>query len=137
MDIKLNIITKQYDNNGYVDTINLDTKATLYNKNNDKYIVYKEEVEGIKTTTTIKISENKISIKRFGNTNSNMVLKKGHTHINQYRTPQGVFIIETKTTKLDINNVSNDNININIEYDINIKDLFKGKNKIEIKYKAI
>ena len=44
MDVKVNIRTKQYDNNGYVDTINLDTVANLYNKNNDIYIVYKEEI---------------------------------------------------------------------------------------------
>ena len=73
MDVKINIRTNQYDDNGYVDTINLDTIANLYNKNNDIYIVYKEEIEGLKTTTTIKISDNEVSIKRFGNTNSNMI----------------------------------------------------------------
>lgn len=84
MDVKVNIRTKQYDNNGYVDTINLDTVANLYNKNNDIYIVYKEEIEGLKTTTTIKISDDEVSIKKFGNTNSNMILKEGYTHTNQY-----------------------------------------------------
>ena len=132
MDVKINILTKQYDDNGHVDTINLDTIANLYNKNNDIYIVYKEEVEGLKTTTTIKISDNEVSIKRFGNTNSNMILKEGYIHTNQYRTPQGIFVIETKTNKLDISKDINNSIKINIEYDINIIDLFKGKNKIDI-----
>lgn len=132
MDVKINILTKQYDDNGHVDTINLDTVANLYNKNNEIYIVYKEEVEGFNTTTTIKISGDEISIKRFGNTNSNMVLKEGYTHTTQYRTPQGIFVIETKTKKLDINRDINNSIKISIEYDINIMDLFKGKNKIEI-----
>lgn len=132
MDVKINILTKQYDDNGHVDTINLDTIANLYNKNNDIYIVYKEEVEGLKTTTTIKISDNEVSIKRFGNTNSNMTLKEGYIHTNQYRTPQGIFVIETKTNKLDISKDINNSIKINIEYDINIIDLFKGKNKIDI-----
>lgn len=132
MDVKVNIRTKQYDNNGYVDIINLDTVANLYNKNNDIYIVYKEEIEGLKTTTTIKISDDEVSIKKFGNTNSNMILKEGYTHTNQYRTPQGIFVIETKTNKLDINKDINNSIKVNIEYDINIMDLFKGKNEIDI-----
>lgn len=132
MDVKVNILTKQYDNNGYVDTINLDTVANLYNKNNDIYIVYKEEVEGLKTTTTIKISDDEVSIKKFGNTNSNIILKEGYTHTNHYRTPQGIFVIETKTNKLDINKDINNSIKLNIEYDIDIMDLFKGKNEIDI-----
>ena len=43
MDVKINILTKQYDDNSNVDTINIDTIANLYNKNNDIYIMYKEK----------------------------------------------------------------------------------------------
>ncbi|HSQ88495.1 DUF1934 domain-containing protein [Romboutsia sp.] len=132
MNAKVNIVTKQYDENGKLDIIKLNTTADVYYKNNDIYVVYKEEEEGNKTTSTIKISENEVSIKRFGNTNSNMSFKKDNIDEIKYRTPQGLFIIETKTTKLKIDKNEEKCIKLDIDYDIKIMDLFKGKNKINI-----
>ena len=132
MDAKLSIITKQYDQKGHVDIIKVNTNANIYNKNNDTFVVYKEEEEGIKVTTTIKISEDEVSIKRFGNTNSVMVLKEESNNISRYKTPQGLFIIETNTKKLNIDKSKENCISINVEYDIKIMDLFQGKNVIEI-----
>lgn len=132
MSANLSIITKQYDEKGHIDTIKVNANAEIYNKNNDIFAVYKEEEEGIKVTNTIKISENEVSIKRFGNTNSVMIFKEESSHISKYRTPQGLFIIETNTKKLDINKSKENCIKINLEYDIKIMDLFQGKNVIEI-----
>lgn len=132
MDAKLSIITKQYDEKGHVDTIRVNANADIYNKNNNTFVVYKEEEDGIKVTTTIKISENEVSIKKFGNTNSVMVLKEESNHISRYRTPQGLFTIETNTKKLNIDKSKENCININVEYDIKIMDLFQGRNIIEI-----
>ncbi|MEG1311357.1 MAG: DUF1934 domain-containing protein [Peptostreptococcaceae bacterium] len=132
MSAKINIITKQYDESGNIDTIKLESNADVINKNNDIFVVYKEEEEGLKVTTTIKICENEVSIKRFGNTNSTMILKKGNSHIARYRTPQGLFIIETQTKKLNIDKSLKNCIKLDIEYDIKIMDLFQGKNIIEI-----
>ncbi|MEG2789207.1 MAG: DUF1934 domain-containing protein, partial [Romboutsia sp.] len=128
MSAKINIITKQYDESGNIDTIKLESNADVINKNNDIFVVYKEEEEGLKVTTTIKICENEVSIKRFGNTNSTMILKKGNSHIARYRTPQGLFIIETQTKKLNIDKSLKNCIKLDIEYDIKIMDLFQGKN---------
>lgn len=132
MDAKVSILTKQYDENGHLDTIKLDTIANFYSKNNDMYLVYKEDQEGLNTTTTIKISDEEVSIKRFGNTNSNMVLKKGKSYVTKYRTPQGLFMIETNTKKLNIDKTVENKLRIDIDYDINVMNFFTGKNKIEI-----
>ncbi|WP_052356879.1 DUF1934 domain-containing protein [[Clostridium] dakarense] len=132
MDATLSIITKQYDEKGHVDTIKVNADADIYNKNNDTFVVYKEEEEGIKVTTTIKISDNEVSIKKFGNTNSVMVLSEGNSHVSKYRTPQGLFIIETNTKMLNIDKSKENCIKINVEYDIKIMDLFQGRNVIEI-----
>ena len=40
--------------------------------------------------------------------------------------------IETETNKLTIDKSKNNYIKLNIEYNINILDLFKGKNEINI-----
>ena len=132
MNAKINIVTKQYDEKGNTDTIRLNTVGDLYYKNNDIYVVYKEEEDGNKTTSTIKISENEVSIKRFGNTNSNMNFKKDGVNETKYRTPQGLFIIETKTKELKIDKNEEKCIKLDIDYNIKIMDLFKGRNKMNI-----
>ncbi len=132
MNVKINIVTKQYDQKGNTDTIKLNTVGDLYYKNNDIYVVYKEEEDGNKTTSTIKISENEVSIKKFGNTNSNMNFKKNGVNETKYRTPQGLFIIETKTKELKIDKNEEKCIKLDIDYNIKIMDLFKGRNKMNI-----
>ena len=44
MEAKLKILTKQYDEVGTVDTIEVDTIGKIFEKNKDIYVVY-EEIE--------------------------------------------------------------------------------------------
>lgn len=138
MDVKINIRTIQYDKDGNKDKINLDTKGTMYEKNNDTYIVYKEKEENESiTTTTIKISKGEVTIKRFGQVNSTMIFEKDEKNITKYRTAQGLFIIETETRDLAINKSKENYINLEIDYNIKIMDLFEGRNKIQINIENI
>ena len=107
MEAKLKILTKQYDEVGTVDTIEVDTIGKIFEKNKDIYVVYEEIEEDQKITTTVRISDDEVSIKRFG-------------------------IIETETNKLVVDKSEKNYIKLNIEYNINILDLFKGKNEINI-----
>jgi len=132
LEAKLKIITKQYDEMGIIDTIEVGTIGKIFEKNKDIYVVYEETEEGQKITTTLKISNDEVSIKKFGNINSLMVFKEKHKHLTKYKTHQGLFMIETKTNKLIIDKSEKDYIKLNIEYNINILDLFKGKNEINI-----
>ncbi|WP_286310829.1 DUF1934 domain-containing protein [Romboutsia ilealis] len=132
MEAKLKIITKQYDELGTIDTIEVNTIGKIFEKNKDIYLVYEESEEGQKITTTVKISDEEVSIKRFGNVNSLMVFKEKHKHLTKYKTNQGVFMIETETIKLIVDKSKKDYIKLNIEYNINILDLFKGKNEINM-----
>lgn len=132
LEAKLKILTKQYDEVGTVDTIEVNTIGKMFEKNKDIYIVYEESEENQKVTTTLKISEEEVSIKRFGNVNSLMIFKENHKNLTKYKTNQGLFVIETETNKLTIDKSKNNYIKLNIEYNINILDLFKGKNEINI-----
>ena len=132
MEAKLKILTKQYDEVGTVDTIEVDTIGKIFEKNKDIYVVYEEIEEEQKITTTVRISEEEVSIKRFGNVNSLMIFKENHKNLTKYKTNQGLFVIETETNKLTIDKSKNNYIKLNIEYNINILDLFKGKNEINI-----
>ncbi|GAA3641394.1 DUF1934 domain-containing protein [Asaccharospora irregularis] len=130
MCVKINIKTTQYDNNGNKDIIKISSTGKLYEKNGDIYILYKEEETGI--SNTIKVSDNQVSIKRFGNINSNMVFKNGEKNITKYRMQQGIFLIETYTNNLHINIYKNKSMKIYIDYNIKIKDIFEGRNEVDI-----
>ena len=132
MEAKLKIITKQYDELGTIDTIEVKTIGKIFEKNKDIYLVYEESEEGQKITTTVKITDEEVSIKRFGNVNSLMLFKEKHKHLTKYKTNQGIFMIETETIKLIVDKSKKDYIKLNIEYNINILDLFKGKNEINM-----
>lgn len=132
MEVKINIVTKQYDENSNVDTISLNTDGNLYLKNDEIYIAYKETEDGNEITSTIKISKDEISIKKFGSVNSTMTFKENQNSVTKYKTPQGLFIIETETNSLVINKTRKDIIQIDVEYNIKIMDLFQGRNEISI-----
>ena len=54
---------------GIIDTIEVGTIGKIFEKNKDIYVVYEETEEGQKITTTLKISNDEVSIKKFGNIN--------------------------------------------------------------------
>ena len=91
---------------------------------------YKEKENDVETTTSIKIEGEKVTIKRFGEINSTMTFRENQTINSNYTTPQGMFVVETKTTKLNIN--IEEDIIINVDYNIEIMDMFKGRNVIKI-----
>ena len=128
--------TIQYDKQGDKDIIEVKSVGDMYEKNGDTYIVYKEELEkgAEHVTTTIKISDKEVLIKRFGVVNSNMKFILNNETITKYRTPQGIFDIKINTTKLDIIN-SKDTVKICIDYNMKIIGLFEGVNKIKIEVK--
>lgn len=132
MEVKIKIVTKQYDENSNMDKIEVDTTGELYTKNDDTYVVYKITEEGRTTTSTLKISKDEISIKQFGDSNSTMILKEGKNGVTKYRTPQGLFIIETDTTELKIDKSKENCIKIKVKYNIKIMEIFQGRNEISI-----
>ena len=132
MKAKVKILTKQYDEVRNIDNIEVNVIGKVFEKNKDIYVVYEETEDGQKVTTTLKISDEEVSIKKYGNINSLMVFKENHKYLTKYRTNQGLFIIETTTNKLVVNRNEKNYIKLNIEYNISILDLFKGRNEINI-----
>ena len=132
MEAKVKILTNQYDDVRNIDNIEVNAIGKIFEKNKDIYVVYEETEDGQKVTTTLKISDEEVSIKKYGNINSLMVFKENYKHLTKYRTNQGLFIIETITNKLVVDKNEKNYIKLNIEYNINILDLFKGRNEINI-----
>ncbi|KXZ38899.1 Uncharacterized beta-barrel protein YwiB, DUF1934 family [Alkalithermobacter thermoalcaliphilus JW-YL-7 = DSM 7308] len=131
----IKIKTTQIDSKGEKEEIELITNGKVYFKNNFIYIMYEEtKLSGMEgTTTTLKIGDNSVVMKRFGNNNSQMIFEKGKRFKTSYKTSYGSLKMETLTQVVDVKKDENlDNINIDIIYDINISGLFEGKNIMTI-----
>ena len=61
-----------------------------------------------------------------------MVFEKDKTHTTKYRTPYGLFNIETYTRYLSMTVDDSKPIKIDLDYDIKVNDIFSGRNKIVI-----
>jgi len=136
VDVKISINTIQYDEHSKIDDIKVNTIGTLHEKNNCTYLMYKESNEGLEVTTSIKICGEEMTIKRFGGNNSTMSFEKDKKTTNNYRTPYGLFIIETYTKHLNVQKYENGNMKIELDYNLKMNDLFNGRNKITIDVKA-
>lgn len=133
MDININIETTQFNELGEKNIIKTNSNGTLYQKKDHKYIIYKEVEDGEETTTSVKIEEDMVTIRRFGALNSTLRFKVGYVDISNYLTPQGAFVIENHTKELDI--FEGEDILVHIDYDIKIMDMFTGRNIINIEIK--
>ncbi|MGL5749574.1 MAG: DUF1934 domain-containing protein, partial [Paraclostridium sp.] len=116
LNVDVSVKTKQVDKLGNKDYIEMVSFGSLYEKKDHMYVIYKEELGNKEeVTTTIKIFEDEVSIKRFGNLNSNMVFNCNKPYVSRYHTAQGIFEIQINTNKLDITKNKND-LDINIGY---------------------
>ena len=64
MEAKVKILTKQYDEVRNIDNIEVNVIGKVFEKNKDIYVVYEETEDGQKVTTTLKISDEEVSIKK-------------------------------------------------------------------------
>jgi uncharacterized beta-barrel protein YwiB (DUF1934 family) len=116
------------------DVIELITEGKFYDKDNAKYLVYEEsQLSGMEgCTTTLKITHDKIEMKRFGKATSQLVFQKGKRHVTNYSTVYGNFRMEILTKKLDMEIDENFKGNISLEYQMSLQGLSEGTNRLDI-----
>jgi uncharacterized beta-barrel protein YwiB (DUF1934 family) len=134
-NVILKIEGTQRNMDGEENLIELTTEGKLYEKENAIYLVYHEtELSGMEgSTTTVKLSKDKISMKRFGTSNSEMVFEKGKRYKTDYNTPYGDFHMEVLTMNLEyyINDASKGNVHI--EYYVSLQGLVESNNTLDIR----
>lgn len=128
----------QKNSDGEESKIQLATMGNVYEKNQHIYVVYEEtEISGMEgTTTTLKIDENnRVCIKRYGNTASQMIFEEGKRHTSDYRTLYGDFKMEVLTNLLDVQIDSKAlRGTIKIHYDLSISGLVETQNQLYISF---
>lgn len=135
MRVNINIVTTQYNEIGETNKIELNIDGDLYEKSGHKYIIYKQIEDNKEIKTSLKIENDKVTISRFGALDSILTFKEGKIDKSVYRTNEGVFHIENTTNSLYIKD--EEQITVNIDYDIEIMNMFKGRNLIDIEIKNV
>ncbi len=113
------------------DSVELVTNGRFYEKGGNYYISYKEsELTGLgDTTTTMKIENNRVTIMRFGETQTHMVFEEGQKHISYYDMGFGAFTIGVSTKCID-KNLSDSGGRMKIDYAMEINNAVTGENAV-------
>lgn len=117
--------------------IEVVTPGKFYKKDDSYYAVYDEtQISGMEgTTTTLKISKDKISLIRMGTTSTKMNFKNNFKDVILYNTPYGMLELEVETKKLDID-VNEKGGHVHIKYNLGpVGDVLQNT-ILEIKIKA-
>ena len=132
----IKVIGIQKDNKGIENKIELITEGICYKKKNNVYIVYEEsEISGMEgATTTIKIEgEGKVSMRRFGSSDMQLIFQKGKPYNSQYRTEFGQFEMKIYTNQLDVDLCNKTQKgSIAIQYDLWVAGLADTTNELNI-----
>ena len=93
-----------------------------YEKNNKKYIIYDEVVEGMegKIKNIIKLSPTCMEVTKKVLTNAHMVFEENKKNLTVYNTPFGAFSLGILATGIDIDETEDAmNVQVNYELDMN------------------
>lgn len=134
MNVKINIITKQYDENNNLDKLNFEFNGKIIDKNNKLHIIYKEE--NITNKISVDILNKEITSVKVGIIDSKMTFIEDKEDFIKYKTNYGLFDMKIYTNEIDIKE-NKEGIIITINYDLEVKNLFKGKNILEINVKKV
>lgn len=84
-------------------------------------VSYEEsEISGMEgTTTTIKVTSEKVILERKGSTESMIIFEDKGSHVSLYNTPYGMLELITNTESLEID-INEEGGKINIDYEVAI-----------------
>jgi len=127
-DVIISLKGTQDDGNGK-DEIELVTEGRYYKKNGSYFVSYKEtELTGMEgTTTTLKIEGNKVTMLRFGATNTQLIFEKGIRHMCCYETEFGAFTVGVRSKRVDVD-ISDSGGKISAQYQLEVDNAAIGVN---------
>ena len=136
---KVSLHTKavQRDSNGSQDKIEFYAEANHVVKNGVRYVSYKEtELSGMEgTSTTLRITEDTLSILRFGTYNSKLEFKQGEERLTHYQTPYGTIDIHIRTELLSIDLQQDEGCSIHLKYSLESDGQEALDNEIHISFR--
>ena len=115
------------------DSVELMTHGKFYKKGEDYYITYDEsELTGLgKTTTTVKVEPDRVTIIRFGETKSHMIFEEGEKHVSYYDMGAGALTIGISTRRIR-SRLGDCGGRLVIDYSMEINNSMTGENSFDI-----
>jgi uncharacterized beta-barrel protein YwiB (DUF1934 family) len=122
---------------GHEDSIEVVTPGEFYKKEDLYYAIYEEtEISGMEgTTTTLKISKDKLSLIRKGSTSAKMDFDRNSKNLSMYDTPYGTLELRIETKELDIE-IDEDGGNIFVNYNMSLSGQTPYNTILKINIKA-
>lgn len=116
-DVTIRITGKQKMPDGDLNPLELTAPGRYFFRNGHHYLLYEETQEGFEKTTQnrIRISEDRMEIRKKGLASAHMVFEKAGRHVTSYETPFGVMKLGIQTERLDIAETDNA-IDVRAEY---------------------
>lgn len=119
---------------GEIGKVEMMTRGKYYEKNNATFLVYDEsEISGMEgSTTTLKIEDQKVMMKRFGSNESRLIFEKGIKHKNVYKTMYGNMDMEVLTEKIEMERKDEKLKRIKLKYKLKVSQNQQMKNELEL-----
>ena len=123
---------------GEADKVEFVTEGSLYEKSGKYYLKYTEMLGGDDkaSKTTMKIENNKVTILRYGEVNTQMVLECGKKNMNYYETPCGSLLVGVTADTMSVN-VGESRGEIKLNYDVEINHSLTSRNNVIRTYEEI
>lgn len=134
--VKIQIITEQFSEENGKDRIEEFFYGTMIEKAGKTYVLYDEIQAHEEINTRIKIDDDYVSIGRSGGIKTLLRFIEDADTESLYSCIQGDFYLKIFTRKVEVD-VGEEEINIDLDYDLRIIGLFDGKNKVNIKITKI
>ena len=117
-----------------VETIN---RGTFYTRNNKNYVVYEETMsENEIVKSVLKFDEKQFELNKKGSYSVHMTFEEGKKNYTAYKTPYGDVMIGIDTTAVMYKRAA-DEINMAIEYDMEVNYEHLAKCRIDMNVKSI
>ncbi|MBE6995834.1 MAG: DUF1934 domain-containing protein [Ruminococcaceae bacterium] len=136
LPVTLFVRGEQYFDDVDPDATELMTDGTMELREDAIVLEYQEMaltgMEG--TTTTFEIKGPRVTLRRSGSVNSQMVFEEGRQHSSLYETPFGALMVDIQTSRLR-HNISERGGVMEIRYSIAVEHTVTGRNCFKIRVK--
>jgi len=136
LPVTLFVRGEQYFDDIDPDATELMTEGTMELRQDAIILEYQETaltgMEG--TTTTFEIAGPRVTLRRSGSVNSQMVFEEGRQHTSLYETPFGELTVDIQTSRLR-HNISARGGVMEIRYSIAVEHTVTGRNCFKIRVK--
>lgn len=134
--VLLSIRGEQYFDGIDPDETELMTEGTMTLTDEGIVLSYEEsELTGMEgTTTTFEVKGPRVTLRRSGSVNSQMVFEEGRQHTSLYETPFGELSVDIQTSELKHNLTQRGGV-MEIKYSIAVEHTVTGRNCFKIRVK--